>query len=362
MRAIVAALCVVALSGCTADSQPEPAPPEVTETAVPALVVQAMPRDLTSLPRLRTALPRRIPSDVSALPALVDDPPGRAIAVYHPPELWPEPVEGWASETLLFCGVDGEWRRLRMDELGLPDDTWAGHDTYGAGSLSPDGRWWAAHSRDGVVLLDLRTGTSETLDVGLRWASVEWRADSRSFVVGRGGPGRRPGLIELPSLRRTTLPYQYWQASFAPDGTQLSLRRTARDRVELLTWDGDRAVSRGQLSLPGLGSSRDRRPFGAEVTDGRLLTVVQRPPYRTLDLVVVGIDSVEVEARLHLSARDRGKSYRNATWLDPETVLLEIGPGLIAWRPAEAEFFRVMASPTPHNGFASLRIATDLAR
>jgi hypothetical protein len=116
---IVAVLLVVALTGCTAASEPVAAPPAESEARAPTLVVQTMPPDLAAIPRLRTALPRRIPTDVAAMPALVDDPPGRAIAVYHPPELWPEPVEGWASETLLFFGLDGEWRRLRMNELGL---------------------------------------------------------------------------------------------------------------------------------------------------------------------------------------------------------------------------------------------------
>lgn len=359
MRAVAGIVLLALLAGCTADRGSPAAAPKPTPT--PTVVVQRLPADLASLPRLRTALPRRTPTDAASLPALVDDPPLRATTVYHPAEHWPEPVEGWASETLLFHGIDGEWRRLRMDDLGLPEASWPGHDTYGAGSLSPDGRWWAGKSGAGVILLDLGTGTADVVGLGSDWvASVEWRADSRSLVVGHGSSGRRAELLELPSRRRTVLPYEYWQADFAPDGTAYSLRAAGRTRAEIVSWRGRRKVPLGVAAIPGL-QSWEGGMIGPDVTAGRLLVFVQRAPYRVIDFVVVGTDDVEIEARLHLSAGER-MQHRGAEWLDPETVLLETGPGLIAWRPADGTFFGVMASPTPRNGFASLDVAVDLAR
>lgn len=361
MRRLGIALLLV-LTGCSASGDPAATPaPSVTPRPVEAPVtVQTLPADPASWPRLRTRLPRRVPTDGTSLPALLDDPPGRATMVFHPAERWPEPVEGWASETLLFHGRDGQWRRLRMDELGLPDASWTTHDTYGSGSLSPDGRWWAGKSRAGVILLDLGTGDVDVVDLGTSWvASVEWRADSRSIVVGHGTRPMRTEIVELPSRRRTVLPYDYWQAGFAPDGTQLSLRRAGRDRAELLEWAGDAPVRRAELELAGLGASRDRRPFGVDVTDGRFLTFVQRPPWVTIDLAVVDSDSAEVEARLHLDRQDR-QFFRDATWLDRETVLLEADPGLIAWRPHDGEFHRVTVVPTPRDGYATLDVATDV--
>jgi hypothetical protein len=350
---------VLLLVGCSGDKRsPEPAP-EV-RASPPAVVVQTMPSDLASLPRLRTALPRRVPTDMSSLPALMDDLPGRATAVCHPPELWPEPVEGWASETLLFHGVDGQWRRLRMDELGLPEASWPGADTYGAGSLSPDGRRWAGKSRAGVILLDLGSGHADVIDLGSDWiAWVGWR-DNRSLVVGHGSHGRRAELVELPSRRRTVLPYEYWQADFAPDGTAYSLKAAGRGRAEVLSWRGATPVSLGDAAIPGL-RSWEGGMVGPDVTDGHLLFFVQRAPYRIIDFVVVSMKTLEVEARLHLSSRQR-MNHRGAEWLDPETMLLETGPGLIAWRLADGEFLRVTSSPTPRNGFASLDVAAELAR
>ena len=100
---------------------------------------------LPRLPRLRSRLPRAVPDRVDDLPSLLTDPPGRAVLTFHPPEGFDDPA-GWASETLLFYGSDRRWRSLRMGELGLPAQAWPGADTYGAGSLSPDGRWWAGRS------------------------------------------------------------------------------------------------------------------------------------------------------------------------------------------------------------------------
>lgn len=356
MRAAAGIALLVLLAGCTGDVRRPAAAPEA-----PAVVVQTLPSDLTSLPRLRTALPRRVPADAGALPSLMSDPPGRATVVYHPPERWSDPIQGWASEILLFHGVDGQWRRLRMDELGLSEASWGSSDTYGAGSLSPDGRRWAGQSRDGVILLDLGTGRVETIHMGSRWtASVEWRDDSRSLVVGHGSSGRRAEVVELPSRRRTVLPYEYWQADFAPDGAAYSLRAAGRGRAEVVSWRGDRPVSLGDLSLPGLRSWQGGM-IGPDLTDGHLLAFVQRAPYRIIDLVVIGTEDLQVEARLHLSS-SQVLTYRAAEWLDPETVLLETGPGLVAWRPDSGEFLRVMSAPTPRNGFASLDVAADLPR
>lgn len=359
MRTLLGAAVLVLLTGCTSDDQPEPT---VSQPAASrAITVQRLPADLESLPRLRTELPRGIPGDVESMPRLVDDPPGRAMVVYHPPERWSDPVQGWASETLLFHGVDGRWRRLRMDELNLPDSSWGSSDTYGAGSLSPDGRWWAGQSRDGVILLDLRTGRSETVDMGSRWtAHVQWRPDSRSLLVSHGNRTMRAELLELPGQRRTALPFRPWQAEFAPDGVAYSLQAAGHRRAELVAWRGDEPVVRGEVTLPGLRQWAGERA-GPVMTEGRFLFPVQRSPYRVVDLVVIDLATLESEARLHIDAQAR-RRYAGVEWLDPRTVLLEAGTGLLAWRPDDGTFFRVMSAPTPRNGYASLDVATDLAR
>ena len=272
-------------------------------------LAEPMPDHPGSWPVLPTALPRQVPVDADGLPDLLDDPPGRASLVHHPAERWPEPVEGWASETLLFHGVDGGWRALRMDALGLPTSSWPGHDTYGAGSLSPDGRWWAGRSRDGVIVLDLASGDVEVVDLGTRWvASVEWTRDSRAMTVGHG-LRLRTDRVQWPGGEVRRLPYPYWEE---PD-----------------------------------------------VVGGRMLTIRQHRPYRTLDLLVLDPARLRVDARLHLDRHDR-YLFVGAEWLDARTVLLQAGPGLLAWQPDAGRFWRLTRTPDPGNGFASLDVATGL--
>ncbi|WP_139175645.1 hypothetical protein [Nocardioides lianchengensis] len=272
----------------------------------------------------------------------------------------PEPVDGWASETLLLHGIDGRWRVLPMDELGLDDAIWPGHDTYGAGSLSPDGRWWAGRSRAGVVLLDLGTGRGEIVGAR-RWVSeVQWRDDSRSLVVALGDRPRTE-LLDL-SGRRSTLSFRSGEASAADDGRWWSGRATDDGRWESIEWLDGTQVSHGAVELPELRRSQSEQQLvGVEVAGGRGLLTLQRSPYRTLDLVVVGVSTPELLAHLHLNARNR-RAFRDGEWLDPETVLLQWGPGLVAWRPLEGTFARVMDVDLPRDGFASLDVATDLAR
>lgn len=272
-------------------------------------VAEPMPDDPESWPVLPTALPEEVPADADGLPELLDDLPGRVSMVYHPAEGWPEPVEGWASETLLFHGVDGGWRALRMDALGLPDASWTGHDTYGSGSLSPDGRWWAGKSRDGVIVLDLASGVVEVVDLGTDWvASVEWSADSRAMTVGHGYR-LRTDRVQWPGGRVDRLPYRYWEAP--------------------------------------------------EIVGGRMLAIQQRRPHRTLDLLVLDPARLRVDARLHVDRRDR-YLWVGAEWLDARTVLMHAGPGLLAWRPDTGRFWRLTRTPDPGNGFATLDVATDL--
>lgn len=76
---------------------------------------------------------------------------------YHPTKRLDDP-EGWAGERLFFLDVEDRCRSLDMGDLGLPEDSWPGPDTYGSGALSRDGRLWAAQTDGDAVLLDLTSG------------------------------------------------------------------------------------------------------------------------------------------------------------------------------------------------------------
>lgn len=371
MRRLVWIVLLGALTGCAGGEDraaPPSAPPDpgVRPTAA-EVEVQRVPRELGSLPRLRSALPRDVPTDVGSVPRLLDDLPGAATMAYHPPEWLPGEPSGWASETMLFHGVDGRWRRLRMDELGLPETTWPGDDTYGAGSLSPDGRRWAAQTLAGVIVLDLRTGRMRTIDlgsgsrVGTIW--VEWRPDGRSLVADYWDHGHRTALITLPSWRPTTLPYRAGQARQDPAGTPWSVRYLGRNRVEVFRWEGGKPVSLGTVTVPG--TPRRGRLWSPPVTHGRLLPFVQPESARTLDLVVIQTDPLTVEARLHLGHREHVSGQHanlNARWLDPDTVLFTTRRTVLAWRPLEGRFLRVTALPDPGPGWATIDVAADAAR
>jgi hypothetical protein len=109
--------------------------------------------DTGTLPRLSPSirLPNTIPPVDAAVPSLLDDLPGRAVVVINPEiTTLNSPGEGWSGLTLLFFGVDGRWRRLAMEDLGLPDSAIYG-DTYSSGALSTDGRWWVGPTDRGMV-------------------------------------------------------------------------------------------------------------------------------------------------------------------------------------------------------------------
>ncbi|WP_134765305.1 hypothetical protein [Nocardioides sp. 1609] len=305
--------------------------------------VRRLPRDLADLPRLRTRLPRTVPRDPAALPSLSADPPGRALFAYHPPEGFDD-APGWSGETVLLLGADRRWRRLDLGDLGLPGAAHPGQDTYGAGSLSPDGRWWAGRSRAGVVLLDLRSGTHRVVDTGTDWVSeVRWLADSSGYDVvnGHAGDSQR---VTVPGFEVTDLPYRLWQVGTEPDGTVLSLRRVEVGTAELVEHvDGD-LVPRGRLSIPGLGRGVTR-VWPVSPTDGRFAVGHQPRPLdlRRVEVVVVDTETLEVEHVLRFD--NRGYTVREWSWLDPRTLLVGTDDGVLAWRPDVGRLLRVVDVP-----------------
>lgn len=360
--------CVLSLvSGCELGAEPQLAPPPVAASD-PASERRALPSPqrlldsgLDRLPRLRTRLPRSVPERAVAFPSLLTDPPGRALLAYHAPEGFGfHGPEGWASETLLFFGRDRRWRSLRMGELGLPADAWPFADTYGAGELSPDGRWWAGRSSAGVVLLDLSTGQHRLVDTGTDWvAEIRWLSDSRAYLVTNGRVGRRGRTqrVAVPDLQVTELPFRLWQVGIAPDDTAYSLRRIRVGEAELVEHRGAELVPHGRLLLPGLG--RDlQRLWGVAATEGRFAIWHQPHPrdFRRSELVVVDSTSMEVEARLVFDNRDGVVRFYN--WLDPETMLLETADGIVAWRPGSARLLRVLdVPPAAANHYWSVDLA-----
>lgn len=228
---LVGLLLVAACAGPTDPSDsaaPTGSAPRVDASASPSVAanpggnrapVHVAPAKVAGLRWASGNVPRSVPDPDDRLPSLIDDPPGRALVASYVPR--PDGL-GWAGEAIEFYGVDRRWRRLSLGELRLPPAGWAGYDTYGAGALSPNGRWWAGPMRGGFYLVDLRDGRVRTSrPVGPRsigatgLASFSWSPDSDEFVLFVGPEASR---VAVPGLRRTTFPRPEARPLVAADG------------------------------------------------------------------------------------------------------------------------------------------------
>ena len=346
MRWLLVVLSTLALTGCTGPAA-GPQRPRAEATA-PAYPVTRVPRDLGTQPVQAVAgLPRSLPVASAALPSALDDPPGRARLAYHPPEWWGD-ATGWASETVLLLGVDGRWRRLALADLGRPEADWPGVDTYGAGALSPDGRWWAGKSRAGVLLVDLGTGRHQLVGLATDWvAQVRWLPDSSGLVAAHG-LGNRSGLrtahVSLPDLRTRALPYEVWEVGFEPDGTPVTLRRTRGGSYELVADPGPGEVVRGSVRFPLAG--RMHRSLAPIPTEGRYAVLTQHRSTRPVDLVV--LDSATLAVQHVLRFDQRRVRLWCVWWLDPDRLLVQTRRDLVLWDLRDGSVRRVADGPEPN--------------
>lgn len=180
-------------------------------------------------------LPSRIPGDGDALPSMLDDPPGRAVLAIRPNITQVNVgVDDWSAIRILLHGADGEWRRLDLGELGL-DDAATYQDTYGAGRLSPDGRWWMGPMQDALILVDLRTGEVRRQSVPVSGvAAAAWILGTNSIAVN----GVRIDLA-TGNVRRT--PYRSaGEVGFEPDGTPLFVDASPDGETILYEWRGSK--------------------------------------------------------------------------------------------------------------------------
>jgi hypothetical protein len=302
--------------------------------------------DPATLPALRTHLPRRVPAEDAVLASVLDDPPGRAVVAYHPPEGYFLGPEGWASEDIMFCGRDGRWRRLRMEDLGLPESA-SFRDTYGAGSLSPDGRWWVGSFGLGDILLDLSSGEWRVIELAgeMTQAALTWIPGERAFLA-MSYTGRRdlPVKVSVPGGEVTRSPFQSYQVGIEPDGTATSLQNVGGGEARLIEWKGSRQLERFVAPLAGPG--RRRGPFGVLATNGRFAQIASRASdnYNKSTITVVDSDTGEIQAKLRYGQRTASvEGYPG--WLDDDTLVLQTRSHLLAWRPDEQQMYRVMDIP-----------------
>lgn len=300
---------------------PVPAKARVVETSMDRAKVVELPwrRSWT------TPLPRTIPGPGTPLPSLLEHLPGRAVLVVNPHiSSLGAPVNSWSDIRLEFFGVDGHWARLSLGDLGLSDDL-TFTDTYGAGELSSDGRWWAGSTRTGVVVLNLASGTVRMI---------------RNIGLGTWIPGRHALLsdhetVTVPQGRVRRVPYTSAQVGYQPDGTPLSWSRGEGGEAVLVEWHGHgshpRALVKGVEPPPRRGLL-----WSVQATRGRVATSALQSPGASIAV----FDSYSGEPQAILNHKD-GSELSYQAWIDPETLLIARTPYFLAWRPANGKLFRV---------------------
>lgn len=342
----VPAMCAVALvlGACTggddgALQDPASPTPSSSEPAEEQARQDLITKRLVDLPRLDPSLPRSIPETLRGDSVLVS-PPGRTRLVFHPLERHDDP-HGWVGEELLFLGVDGEWSSLRMADLGLPDSAWPGVDTYGPGKLSPNGLWWATHTNDGVVLMDLRTGEWDLLDVGFAVSPVVWTPDSSRVLATKWG--NAPTAVIEVSSGRVSFAEHNLALAMEPPRTPALMRRHKGEAV-LVRYDlTGKVISRRPVPDEWVEGYARLRPILGE---GRFaIPRTQSPPGLT-DMLVVDTDSLEPRALLRM--RDGHERWLDTYGWDPRgRLLIGVDSGVMAWDPGTGEQFEVIRSRGP---------------
>jgi hypothetical protein len=362
---LAASVLTLALVGCTDDENDPSASTSTTPASTPStspagpapgawslegVRVDRIPRDP---PLVESALPASFPADDARLPDLLADPPGRARLAYHPRETFDD-RNGWADERVFFLGTDGAWRSLEMLDLGLPESTHPGVDTYGAGELSPDGTRWAAKTNDGIVLLDLRTARARVVPLpGAYTGYLVWRPDgSRVDVVRQsGGPSTyRTWSIDPLSLRPSRAAHRLPIDGYAPDGSVVTFSRRDGRTVRTVNHDGTQVTD--VVPMP-----YRRARLGGAVGPTRTLFGLNR------GMFVVESRSTAPIAQLRMGPRD-GAGWPRGWWGEDMVWFYEWSRGLLSWDVTTGELGTlVRVRPgTRRDSYWTTSVAIDLMR
>jgi hypothetical protein len=207
-----------------------------------------------------------------------------------------------------------------MVDLGLPESSHPGADTYGAGWLSPDGTRWAAHTNEGIVLLDLRTARARVVPLPGKYTNyLDWRPDGRRLDVVRSGagPAYRTWTVDPRSLAATRAAYLLPIDGYADDGSVHTFDRAAEGSIHAIHRGRE-----GEVRMIPIPHKLSR--LGGAVGPTRTLFGLARGVF------VVESASSDPVARLRLGPRD-GVAWPRG-WLDEDTVFFYEGSrGLLSW-------------------------------
>lgn len=238
-KAVVVLACSLLLSSCTddrlgssrasTDSGSGTATPVVSQSPPPELafvdqdapVVQNLWRRADSLEQLRTNLPPRLDFRViRQSPRLTESSIGPAVLA-----VGTEPGPYKVGDPAVVNAV-GDWRMIERDHLGMrnPDIVEQQFE------LSPDGATIALGDEYGIVFLDLITGESTRVRLGVKDPVIHaWTNSGEGVLVTRRLHRTNPAWeVRMDDAAVTRAPFDPWRSSVQRDGSVAELATPGR--------------------------------------------------------------------------------------------------------------------------------------
>lgn len=336
--ALVLALPMGLLFACSGSTSPPP--PDVESDSVGAGEMPSsvnVARVTATLPRLDSVLPARLlPSDGAV--DLLSNSPGVAVASIVAEDALPHAV-GWSDHVTYFLGQDGDWRRLKHTDLGLPASEWAGWDGYGLGHLSSDGRNWIIGTKSGFAIVSLRDGKVRQY----RWQgngmlpAVYWES-RQQLLVGKFGLGY--WTVDSRDLSDRKISRPGWKTMLLDDAGQrlyFNVARNSATRVTLVPPTGGGGQLLGDLPFEVARGVRCGDRFLA--FDDAAVSGAERST-----VWLVSSEDLQNQAQLLWPRRYPDDSIFGCS--HSGTALLQYGRQIVAWKPEEEVVRRVSSVPS----------------
>lgn len=278
--AVMALACSLMLSGCTdgrSESPPvgadSPQPSASLTTSQPPTsglafvgpdspVVQRLWQPIESLTLLRTNLPSSL--DFAAIrqaPLITESPIGPAVLA-----VGTEPRPYNVGDPAVVNAA-GEWRVIERDALGMRNPG----NVEQQFELSPDGSVIALGDQYGIVFLDLTTGESTRVEVGVSDPVIHaWTWSGAGVLITRRGLSKEAWEVRMNDASVSRVPFDPWTSSVRRDGSVAELvaqtgEATAGAFTEVRIWRRSRVIDTRPLRV-----GVPRQAFVANEGDNRI--------------------------------------------------------------------------------------------